>query len=70
MLFSFCEFNASSQFNQRKDLSDLSVEFKYKSDISYRCFILQFQGPETRVNLAEAHVSFIDSSYCKLEITK
>ena len=55
VLFSFCEFNASSQFKQRKDLSDLSGEFKYKSDISNRCFILQFQRPETRVNLANAH---------------
>ena len=55
MLFSFCEFYASSQFKQRKDLSDLSGEFKYESDICYRCFILQFQGPETRVNLANAH---------------
>ena len=54
MLFSVYEFYASLQFKQRKDLSDLSVEFKYKSDISYRCFILQFQGPETRVNLANA----------------
>ena len=55
VLFSFCEFNASSQFKQRKDLCDLSGEFKYKSDISNRCFILQFQRPETRVNLANAH---------------
>ena len=55
MLFSFCEFNASSQFKQRKDLCDLSGEFKYKSDISNKCFILQFQRPETRVNLANAH---------------
>ena len=55
MLFSICEFYASSQFKQRKDLGDLSVEFKYKSDISNRCFILQFQRPETRVNLANAH---------------
>ena len=31
------------------------MEFKYKSDISNRCFILQFQRPETRVNLADAH---------------
>ena len=54
-LFSFCEFNASSQFKQRKDLCDLSGEFKYKSDISNRCFILQFQRPETRVNLANTH---------------
>ena len=54
MLFSICEFYASSQFKQRKDLGDLSVEFKYKSDISNRCFILQFQRPETRVNLANA----------------
>ena len=38
------------------ELTDaLSVEFKYKSDISYTCFILQFQRPETRVNLANAH---------------
>ena len=55
VLLSFCEFNASSQFKQRKDLCDLSGEFKYKSDISNRCFILQFQRPETRVNLANAH---------------
>ena len=55
VLFSFCEFNASSQFKQRKDLCDLSGEFKYKSDISNRCFILQFQRPETRVNFANAH---------------
>ena len=55
VLFSFCEFNASSQFKQRKDLCDLSGEFQYKSDISNRCFILQFQRPETRVNLANAH---------------
>ena len=55
VLFSFCEFNASSQFKQRKDLCDLRGEFKYKSDISNRCFILQFQRPETRVNLANAH---------------
>ena len=55
VLFSFCEFNASSQFKQRKDLCDLSGEFKCKSDISNRCFILQFQRPETRVNLANAH---------------
>ena len=55
VLFSFCEFNASSQFKQRKDLCDLSGEFKYKSDISNRCFILQFQKPETSVNLANAH---------------
>ena len=55
VLFSFCEFNASSQFKQRKDLCELSGEFKYKSDISNRCFILQFQRPETRVNLANAH---------------
>ena len=31
------------------------MEFKYKSDICNRCFILQFQRPETRVNLADAH---------------
>ena len=55
VLLSFCEFNASSQFKQRKDLCDLSGESKYKSDISNRCFILQFQRPETRVNLANAH---------------
>ena len=55
MFFSVCEFSASSQLKQRKDLCDLSVEFKYKSDISNRCFILQFQRPETRVNLANAH---------------
>ena len=55
MFFSVCEFSASSQFKQRKDLCDLSVEFKYKSDISNRCFILQFQRPETRVHLANAH---------------
>ena len=55
MFFSVCEFSASSEFKQRKDLCDLSVEFKYKSHISNRCFILQFQRPETRVNLANAH---------------
>ena len=60
MLFSVCEFYASSQFKQRKDFCDLSVEFKYKSDISYRCFILQFQRPETRVNLANAHAIVIN----------
>ena len=46
VLFSFCEFNASSQFKQRKDLCDFSGEFKYKSHISNRCFILQFQRSE------------------------
>ena len=62
VLFSFCEFNASSQFKQRKDLCDLSGEFKYKSDISNRCFILQFQRPETRVNLANAHAIDINNN--------
>ena len=60
MLFSVCEFYASSQFKQRNDFCDLSGEFKYKSDISNRCFILQFQRPETRVNLANAHVIVIN----------
>lgn len=41
--------------NNEKICVTLSVEFKYKSDISNRCFILQFQRPETRVNLANAH---------------
>ena len=47
--FSGCEFHICSQFQQEKDLCDLSVKFKYKSDISYRCFIFQFQfqGAET-----------------------
>ena len=46
-----CEFHISSQFQQRKDLCDLSVKLKYKSDISYRVdvfiFQFQFQGVET-----------------------
>ena len=38
-----------------RGIYDKSSYYLYKSDISYRPFILQFQRPETGVNLVSAH---------------
>ena len=41
--------------NIPRGIYDKSCYYLYKSDISNRRFILQFQRPETRVNLVSAH---------------
>ena len=41
--------------NIPRGIYDKSCYYLFKSDISNRRFILQFQRPETRVNLVSAH---------------
>ena len=45
-----------------RGIYDKSSYYLYKSDISYRPFILQFQRPETGVNLVSAHSIDINNS--------